>query len=638
MFSARVLALLTALVSFSAIATGQSLQLLETYRGPDPVGCNPPSATTTFLSTDITVNAYLQLNGLSAGDTVNLYWYGPDNNVDTTSTFAVISGGSGCFFTDLNIAQLIAPSGFGSWQVQVVVNRQAVGAPSAFQVNSVVPLQPNLTLATSPNPSLIGQTVTLTATISPASLSGIVTFFDGALEIGAANLMNGSASFTISYLAAGNHALTVFYAGDNVNYNPILSAPVNQLVTPSGSQIIITASGGTPQSTAPGTAFPTPLQVTVTDSFGNPQSGITVTFTAPSSGASAILSSGNAVTNALGVASVTATANFTTGAYAVTATLGALSVSFFLTNGPNTGPIDLALGKTATQSSSFPGSPLPGAAVDGNTDGNFSDGSVTATNLDANAWWQLDLGASASISSIAVWNRTDCCSSRLNDYWVFVSDTPFGPTDTPANLQFRAGTWSSHQTAIPNPSIIIASGAQGRYVRVQLTGANYLSLAEVQVFGTFVSTSGSNLALGRVAAQSSTLPGYAGAGASSAVDGNTDGNFFDGSVTATNLDTNAWWQVDLGSSATIASIVIWNRTDCCSSRLSDYWVFVSNTPFSPTDTPANLQFQAGTFSSHQIATPNPSIIIPAGAQGRYVRVQLSGTNYLSLAEVQVLSQ
>ena len=121
--------------------------------------------------------------------------------------------------------------------------------------------------------------------------------------------------------------------------------------------------------------------------------------------------------------------------------------------------------------------------MDGNTDGNFFDGSVTATNLDPNAWWQVDLGASAAVSSIVVWNRTDCCGSRLNDYWVFVSDTPFLPTDTPATLQNRAGTSSSHQTSAPNPSTTIAVAAQGRYVRVQLTGTNYLSLAEVQVFG-----------------------------------------------------------------------------------------------------------------------------------------------------------
>jgi hypothetical protein len=250
----------------------------------------------------------------------------------------------------------------------------------------------------------------------------------------------------------------------------------------------------------------------------------------------------------------------------------------------------------------------------------------------------VDLGASATVNAIVVWNRTDCCASRLNDYWVFVSDTPFSPTDTPATLQNRAGTFSSHQTSPPNPSTAIAAGgAQGRYVRVQLTGANYLSLAEVQVLGSGALAI-SNLAQGKAATQSSTLPGYATSGAAGAVDGSPDGNFFHGSVTATNLDTNAWWQVDLGASAAVGSIVVWNRTDCCGSRLNDYWVFVSDTPFLSTDTPATLQGRAGTFSSHQTAAPNPSTVIAAGAQGRYVRVQLTGTNYLSLAEVQVFGQ
>jgi hypothetical protein len=145
----------------------------------------------------------------------------------------------------------------------------------------------------------------------------------------------------------------------------------------------------------------------------------------------------------------------------------------------------------------------------------------------------------------------------------------------------------------------------------------------------------SNLAQGKTASQSSTLSSYATTGPAGAIDGNTDGNFFDGSVTHTNFETNPWWQVDLGTAATVNSIVIWNRTDCCSDRLTDYWVFVSNTPFLPTDTPATLQGRAGIWSSHQIAPPMPSAAIAAGAQGRYVRVQLSGTNNLSLAEVQV---
>jgi hypothetical protein len=298
-------------------------------------------------------------------------------------------------------------------------------------------------------------------------------------------------------------------------------------------------------------------------------------------------------------------------------------------------PADLALGKPATQSSMLPGFASAGAAsaVDGGTDGNFFDGSVTSTNAEPNAWWQVDLGVSTAVASVAVWNRTDCCGSRLGDYWVFVSDTPFLPTDTPATLQNRAGTFASHQTSPPDPSTMIAIGAQGRYVRLQLNDTHSLSLAEVQVFG--VPAPSVNLSLGKSASQSSTFPGFPSAVAASAVDGNTDGSFFDGSVTATNLDTNAWWQVDLGASAAVSSILIWNRTDCCSTRLSDYWVFVSDTPFGATDTPDTLQNRAGTFAIHESVTPSPSIIIAEGAQGRYVRVQLNGTDNLSLAEVQV---
>src|ERR1035438_252431 len=108
-------------------------------------------------------------------------------------------------------------------------------------------------------------------------------------------------------------------------------------------------------------------------------------------------------------------------------------------------------------------------AVDGNTDGDFFRGSVTSTNLDTNAWWQVDLGASTPIGNIVIWNRTDCCSSRLSNYWVFLSDTPFGPSDTPGTIRKRPGTWTSYQMQAPDPVTTVATGgAGGRYVRVQL--------------------------------------------------------------------------------------------------------------------------------------------------------------------------
>ena len=68
--------------------------------------------------------------------------------------------------------------------------------------------------------------------------------------------------------------------------------------------------------------------------------------------------------------------------------------------------------------------------------------------------------------------------------WVFVSNTPFSASDTPTTLSVRVGVWSSHQTSAPGPSSAISVGAAGQYVRVQLADADYLQLAEVQVFGT----------------------------------------------------------------------------------------------------------------------------------------------------------
>jgi hypothetical protein len=99
----------------------------------------------------------------------------------------------------------------------------------------------------------------------------------------------------------------------------------------------MTATAGTPQSTAVSTAFATPLQATVRDASGTPSSGVTVTFTAPASGANARFSgatTATAVTNASGIATApTLTANGTTGSYVVTASAaGVAAVNFNLTN------------------------------------------------------------------------------------------------------------------------------------------------------------------------------------------------------------------------------------------------------------------------------------------------------------------
>src|SRR5206468_7091722 len=69
------------------------------------------------------------------------------------------------------------------------------------------------TLNSTPNPSVFGQAVTLTATVAPVLAdplvaTGSVTFKDGATTLGTVALVNGSASLVTSALAAGSHSLT----------------------------------------------------------------------------------------------------------------------------------------------------------------------------------------------------------------------------------------------------------------------------------------------------------------------------------------------------------------------------------------------------------------------------------------------
>ena len=89
---------------------------------------------------------------------------------------------------------------------------------------------------------------------------------------------------------------------------------------------VIVSTGGNSQSTIVSTAFAEPLAVLVTNAGGQPVADAKVTFTAPSSGASATFSGGaskvTVTTNAAGIASVIATANATVGGpYTVTATV-----------------------------------------------------------------------------------------------------------------------------------------------------------------------------------------------------------------------------------------------------------------------------------------------------------------------------
>ena len=149
------------------------------------------------------------------------------------------------------------------------------------------------------------------------------------------------------------------------------------------------------------------------------------------------------------------------------------------------GQVNLALGKIATQSTSsaYTGGSPADRAVDGNTDGDYGHGSVAVTYRVTDAWWEVDLGSVADIDQVVLWNRTDCCSDRLNHFHVFVSDVPFDVRDI-KNTSAQDGVFDLFRKKKAGESVRIPVHRTGRYVRIQLDHLDaVLQLAEVEVFG-----------------------------------------------------------------------------------------------------------------------------------------------------------
>ncbi|MFD4240521.1 Ig-like domain repeat protein [Streptomyces sp. NPDC058525] len=89
-------------------------------------------------------------------------------------------------------------------------------------------------LVSSVNPSVVGQTVTFTATVTGAegTPTGTVLFKDGDTNLGPDALdATGTASLPISDLAVGIHHITAVYGG-NTTYAPSTSNTVVQVVNP----------------------------------------------------------------------------------------------------------------------------------------------------------------------------------------------------------------------------------------------------------------------------------------------------------------------------------------------------------------------------------------------------------------------
>ncbi|MFT5191145.1 MAG: hypothetical protein ACI9DF_003922 [Verrucomicrobiales bacterium] len=118
------------------------------------------------------------------------------------------------------------------------------------------------------------------------------------------------------------------------------------------------------------------------------------------------------------------------------------------------------------------------------------------------------------------------------------------------------------------------------------------------------------------------------------IDGNSNGNLWDGNVSHTGFEVQSWVSIDLGAIRSIDQLVLWQRTDTLAGGpLSDLVVFLSNEPFDEDD-PALTESQLGVTTRHDLSATNGTIVL--NGTGRYVCIQRLGVGALSVAEVELL--
>ncbi len=250
-----------------------------------------------------------------------------------------------------------------------------------------------------------------------------------------------------------------------------------------------------------------------------------------------------------------------------------------------TDPVDLIVpglnmarfGVAVASSEGFGG--VASRANDGNTNGVYPQGSVSHTNTgDAAPSWEVNLVGPSEINLISIWNRTDCCSNRLTNFKVtaFELDGDDNRVEIFSQVLLEDGSAPTTNPILVDPGETLLNVSVIRVERLgveaDFPGQFFLSLAEVQAFGSGpLPPPDPDLTKrpGAVATQSSTLGGF---NAGLAIDGNLAN--FTHTQAAAELPDPSWWEVELGEADDISRIVIHNRGNCCGSRLRDIMVTI----------------------------------------------------------------
>jgi cyclophilin family peptidyl-prolyl cis-trans isomerase len=235
-------------------------------------------------------------------------------------------------------------------------------------------------LTASPNPATVGQSVTFTATVAPATGSGTpsgsVTFLNGTTTLGSGTLSSGVATFSTSSLSVGTYSITASYSGDTT-YAVSTSTAVSEQITAATATATTTTLTTSSASAVYGQSVTLTATVSPTSGSGTPSGTVTFLDGSTTLGTSA-LSSGvatlNSTTLPVGTYSITASYSGDT-TYAVSTSTG---VSETVSQAATTATVSASdnparsgqyLTLTATVGANSPSSATPTGTVTFDSDG-----------------------------------------------------------------------------------------------------------------------------------------------------------------------------------------------------------------------------------------------------------------------------
>jgi hypothetical protein len=474
------------LTPFQSSCAGSCSNAFVSKLTPIPQAGTPATITASAGSGQSAVIGAAFTNALAA-----LVLDGSSNPVSGVNvTFTAPGSGASGTFPGPSATATVATDATGTATATTLTANNTVGAYTVVATVSPVATGASFSLTNTP-----GAANSITATAGGGQTTAEGTAFTTALK--ATVLDSGSnpvPGVAVTFTAPGSGASGTFSSGVtatvNTNASGVATAPtftanstaggytvnatVVGVVTPApflltngpGAPNSVSVTGGNNQSATISTAFATALQVTVLDNGNNPVPSITVTFTAPGSGASGKFANSTvtttATTNGSGVATAsTFTANGTSGSYTVNATVAGVATpgAFSLTNNagaPATITATAGGGQSAAEGTAFAtalqatvkdsgSNPVSGVSVTftapgGPASGTFPGPSATAT-------------VTTDASGVAT-APTFTASSHVGTYTVTANTTPtalgtaasFSLTNTHGSANTIAATAGGGQT------------------------------------------------------------------------------------------------------------------------------------------------------------------------------------------------